>query len=337
MRFCVVGAGAIGSAVAARLALAGNEVTVVARGRNLDALRSRGLAVREADGTEKVAKVRAEADTRAAGPHDVAILAVKAHQLAAVVPQVAPLLHADTAVVPMQNGIPFWYFHEHPGAFKGRTIEAVDPGGATLRGIPAERVIGCVVYLASELVAPATVSHRANGRLIIGELDGRRTPRIEALSKAMSQDGFAAPVTDDIRSQVWIKLWGNSTFNPISALTHTTLADITRDPFGRDLAAQMMAEARAVGEKLGAVYDITPDERLAQAGRVGPHKTSMLQDVEAGRALEIDALVGSVVELGKLAGVPTPTIATLYRAAKLLDRNLAERKVRLRAEAMPAA
>lgn len=337
MKFCVVGAGAIGSAVAARLALAGHEVTVVARGRNLEDLRTRGLKVRNADGTEQAATVRVEADTRAAGPQDAAILAVKAHQLAAVVPQVAPLLHSQTVVVPMQNGIPFWYFHEHPGALNGRSIEAVDPGGATLRGIPAERIIGCVVYLASELVAPATVSHRANGRLILGELDGRTTPRIEALSKALAEGGFAAPISDDIRSQVWIKLWGNATFNPISALTHATLADITSDPHGRDLAAQMMAEARAVGEKLGARYDITPEERLAQAGRVGAHKTSMLQDVEAGRALEIDALVGSVVELGKMAGVPTPTIGALYRAAKLLDRNLAARRLRLRAEAMPAA
>ena len=323
MRICIVGAGAIGQVVGTKLALGGAEVVYLARGETLMAINSRGTTVVR-DGREEVAtSVRAEADATAVGQCDVVVLAVKAQQVAAIAPTLAPLFHAQTVVVPMQNGVPFWYFHEHGGALAGRIVEAVDPGGACMRAIAADRIIGCVVYAAGERSAPSTVQYGGPGRFPLGELDGRTSERVQALAAAFVAGGFEAPVVEDIRAEIWMKLWGNVSFNPISALTRATMQDICADPHGRELTAQMMREAQSVGEKLGVKFRMTLEKRIEGAARVGRHKTSMLQDAEAGRELEVDALVGSVVELGAIAGVPTPTITAVYRSTKLLDRMLA--------------
>jgi 2-dehydropantoate 2-reductase len=336
MRICIVGAGAIGQVVGTKLALGGAEVVYLARGETLAAINSLGTRVVR-DGREEVAtSVRAEAEPGAVGPCDVVVLAVKSHQVAAIAPTLAPLFHAKTLVVPMQNGVPFWYFHEHGGPHAGRIVEAVDPGGACMRAVPADRIIGCVVYAAGERSAPSTVQYAGPGRFPIGELDGRTSDRIQALAAAFVAGGFEAPVVEDIRAEVWVKLWGNVSFNPISALTRATLQDICADPDGRELTAQMMREAQAVGEKLGVRFRVTLEKRIEGAARVGRHKTSMLQDTEAGRALEVEALVGAVVELGAIAGVPTPTITAVYRSTKLLDRMLAAGAFSARAAEMPS-
>lgn len=337
MRFCIVGAGAIGGFVGAKLALGGEEVVFIARGRNLEAINASGMKVFYRDGREEVARVAATDDYSSAGRFDVVVLAMKAHQVVAVVEKLPALFHDDTVVIPMQNGIPFWYFHGHGGELAGRTVETVDPGGVLKNAIDARRIIGCVVYPAAELTAPGTVVHIEGERFPLGELDGSLSERVQAISAAFVKGGLKSPVLDNVRAEMWLKLWGNLTFNPISALTHATLVDICEDPHGRELAAQMMREAQAVAEKLGITFRVSLEKRIEGAAKVGKHKTSMLQDVEAGRALELDALVGSVVELGQLAGVPTPTIAAIWRAAKLLDRTMSTEQVSVRAVAMPSS
>ena len=338
MRFCIVGAGAIGGFVGARLALAGEDVTFIARGKNLDAINGAGMKVFYRDGREETAStVRATDRYEGAGTFDVVILALKAHQVGAVAPHIAPLCDENTVVIPMQNGIPFWYFHQHGGELAGRTVESVDPGGVVKDAIAAKRIVGCVVYPASELVAPGTVMHIEGERFPIGELDGSNSERAQKISAAFVAAGFKCPILDNIRAEMWLKLWGNLTFNPISALTHATLSDICEDANGRELAAQMMREAQAVAEKLGITFRVSLDKRIEGAAKVGKHKTSMLQDVEAGRALEVDALVGSVVELGNLTGVPTPTIKAVYQAAKLLDRTMSAGMISVRAVPMPSS
>jgi 2-dehydropantoate 2-reductase len=320
MRFCIVGAGAIGGFVGARLSLAGHEVVFIARGRNLEAINAEGMKVFYGDGRqETAANVRATDDYAGAGTYDAVILALKAHQVAEVAGKLAPLFDAGTVVIPMQNGIPFWYFHGHGGELAGRTVESVDPRGVVKAAIPAERILGCVVYPATELISPGTVVHIEGDRFPIGELDGSKSERAERVADAFASAGLKCPLLDDVRAEMWLKLWGNLTFNPISALTHATLQDICEHPHGHALAAQMMREAQAVAEKLGIAFRVPLERRIEGARKVGKHKTSMLQDVEAGRRLEADALVGSVVELGELAGVPVPTIRAVYHAAKLLE------------------
>ncbi len=337
MRICIVGAGAIGGFVGAKLALSGNEVVFIARGRNLDAINAGGVRVFYRDGREEAAQARATDDYAGAGQFDLVILALKAHQVAAVAPRLAPLYHADTIVIPMQNGIPFWYFQDHGGELAGRAVETVDPGGTIKDSIPASRIIGCVVYPATELTGPGTIVHIEGDRFPVGELDGSTSARVQAVADTFVRSGLKCPVLSDIRAEIWLKLWGNLTFNPISALTHTTLSDMCEDPHGRELAAQMMREAQAVAGHFGITFRVTLEKRIDGAARVGRHKTSMLQDVEAGRALEVDALVGSVVELGRLAGVPTPTITAIYNAAKLLDATMAREMVAVRAVALPSS
>ena len=337
MRICIVGAGAIGGVLGARLALGGENVTFIARGENLEAIRARGMRLRHSDGREEIARdVSATDSFEGAGRFDVVILTLKAHQVGEVAARIESLCDAETVVMPLQNGVPFWYFQGHGGAFDGRAVEAVDPGGKIRDAIPARRIIGGVVFVAAERIGPGEVMHTGNDRLPLGELDGRASARIARLSGAFARAGFQAPVVDDIRAEVWIKLWGNVTFNPISALTHAGVSDICTDVDGRDLAARMMQEAQAVGEKLGITFRITIDKRLEGATRVGRHRTSMLQDVEAGRALEIDALVGSVVELGALVDVPTPTIRAIHQAAKLLDRTMRAGNLSVRAAPLAA-
>jgi len=332
MRFCIVGAGAIGGFVGAKLALAGEEVTFIARGKNLEAINAGGMRVFYRDGREEIAStVKATDDYAKAGTFDVVILALKAHQVAAIAGKLAPLYHADTVVIPMQNGIPFWYFHDHGGELSGRTVETVDPGGVVKNAIPKERIVGCVVYPATELVAPGKVVHIEGDRFPIGELNAPTSERAQRIADAFTKSGLKCPVLENVRAEMWLKLWGNLTFNPISALTHATLQDMCEHPHGYALAAQMMKEAQAVAEHLGITFRVPLEKRIEGARKVGKHKTSMLQDVEAGRAVEIDALVGSVVELGELTGIPVPTIKAIFQAVKLLEATYTSQVVSIRA------
>ncbi|MDB5874338.1 MAG: ketopantoate reductase, partial [Ramlibacter sp.] len=309
MKIAIIGAGAIGGYVGAKLALAGEDVTFIVRGANLDAIRDKGIKLIMHDGVEHVASnVKATDDYAQAGPQDVVILAMKAHQVEAVAKELPKLFGPDTTVVTMQNGIPYWYFHKHGGPHEGSQVRSVDPTGMLCEMIPPRRVLGCVVYPASELIAPGVVKHIEGDRFPIGELDGCSSDRVKAISECFTKAGFKAPVLDNIRSEIWLKLWGNLTFNPISSLSHSTLVDICQYPLSRELAANMMGEAQQVAHKLGIEFRVTLDKRIAGAEKVGKHKTSMLQDIEAGRAPEIDALVGSVVELGRLTKTPTPHI-----------------------------
>lgn len=327
MKIAIVGAGAIGGYVGVKLALAGEDVTFMVRGANLEAIKKNGVKLIMHDGTEHVASnVKATNDYAEAGPQDVVVLAMKAHQVEAVANDLPKLFGPDTAVVTMQNGIPYWYFSKHGGPLEGSRVKSVDPTGIIGEMIPAKRVIGCVVYPASELIAPGVIKHIEGDRFPIGELDGTTTERVTKISEAFTKAGFKSPVLDNIRSEIWLKLWGNLTFNPISSLSHSTLQDICQFPLTRELAANMMTEAQTIANKLGIEFRVTLDKRIAGAEKVGKHKTSMLQDVEAGRAPEIDALVGSVVELGKLTDTPTPHINTVYALVKLLGKTMDEEK-----------
>ncbi len=330
MKICVAGAGAIGGYLAVRLAGIGEEVSVVIRGANLQAVRTHGMTLVEADGSRKVARLAASDRMADLGVQDVVILGMKAHQVAPVVPDLMTLIGPHTLVVTAQNGIPWWYFHKHGGPYGGRRIEAVDPGGVISASLPVERTLGCIVYPAAELDAPGVVRVIEGNRFPLGEIDGADTERVRALAQRFRDAGFKTPILSDIRSEIWLKLWGNLSFNPISALTHATLQDICRFPATRELAAQMMREAQAIGEKLGVQFKVGLDKRIAGAEAVGAHKTSMLQDVEMGRVLELDALVKSVIELGRITELPTPAIEHVYALAALLARTLADQQGRLK-------
>jgi 2-dehydropantoate 2-reductase len=335
MKIAVVGAGAIGGYLGAKLSLAGEDVTFIARNRNLQAINANGFQLKLEDGsTQHAAGVRAVQACADAGPQDAVLLTVKAHQVRDLLPDLRGLFGPRTLVVSMINGIPWWYFHKLAGPLEGRGLDSVDPGGVIAAHIEPERVIGSVVYPAAELVEPGVVRVIEGNRFTLGEPSGERTERIEALSQAMMRAGFKAPVSKDIRGEIWLKLWGNLSFNPISALTHATLEDICRFPATRALAASMMGEAQAVAEKLGVQFKISLEKRIAGAEAVGAHKTSMLQDVEHGRALELQALVGAVIELGAITGTPVPTITAIHAAAALLGQTLAAQHGRLRIEAV---
>ncbi len=327
MRFAIVGAGAIGGLLGVKLAIAGEDVTFIARNLNLAAISANGFRLIDEAGVEHhAASARAVGDAAAIGAQDVVLLTVKAHQVKDVLPQIAHLVGPETMLVTMINGMPWWYFQGLAGEWNGRTLESVDPGGVLAKAIDPARVIGSIVYPAAELIAPGVVKAIEGNRFTIGEPAGERTPRIEALSKTLMNAGFKAPIARDIRAEIWVKLWGNLSFNPVSALTGATLEGICRDPDGRALIASMMKEAEDVANKLGVTFKISIDQRIAGAEAVGAHKTSMLQDVLHGRPLEIEALVGSVVELARITGVAVPTIETIYRAVKLLERTpLADR------------
>ncbi len=323
MKICVVGAGAIGGMLGVRLALTGHEVTLILRGANLEAVKQNGLTLIEENGNELIAKpIKATASIGEAGVQDVVLLAVKAHQVAAVAADLPQLMHSSTRVVTMQNGIPWWYFYKLPGNYTGMQVRAVDPDGVIAKYIPIDSVIGSVVYPASEVIRPGVIKVIEGNRFTLGEIDGSDTPGIRAISDAFKAAGFKAPVSMDIRSEIWLKVWGNLSFNPISALTHATLEDICLYPPTRELAASMMTEAQAIGEKLGVQFKVSLEKRIAGAQAVGQHKTSMLQDVEQGRALELQALVASVMELGQITQTPTPTIHAVYALASLLAKNL---------------
>jgi 2-dehydropantoate 2-reductase len=327
MKIAIIGAGAIGGLVGAKLALAGEQVTFMVRGANLAAIRANGIRLVMADGTEQVAgHVTATDDYQGAGAQDMVILALKAHQLEAVVNDVPKLFGPDTVVVTMQNGIPYWYFHRHGGALAGTVVRSVDPNGLIGQHITPGRVIGCVVYPASELTAPGVIHHIEGDRFPVGELDGSTSHRVTQVSQSFIRAGFKSPVLDNIRSELWLKLWGNLTFNPISALSRATLVDICQFAPTRKLAEMMMTEAQNIASKLDITFRVGIDRRIAGAEKVGKHKTSMLQDVEAGREPELDALVGSVVELGRLTNTPTPTIDIVYALSGLLAKTIADSK-----------
>ncbi len=338
MRICVVGAGAIGGYLGARLAAAGEQVCFIARNRNLEAINGQGFRLIQEDGSQVHVPagdtLRAVQHCAEAGEQDAVLLTVKAHQVRDLLPGLRALFGPKTAVVTMINGIPWWYFHKLAGPYEGRAVQAVDPDGLIAANIEPERVIGSVVYPAAELVAPGVVKVIEGNRFTLGEPDGSRSERVEALSQALMKAGFKAPVAKDIRSELWVKLWGNVSFNPISALTHATLEDICRFPATRALAASMMTEAQQVAEALGVRFKISLQQRLAGAEAVGAHKTSMLQDVEHGRALEIEALVGAVVELGRTTGVATPAINAIYAVTTLLAATLERQHGRLQVQAV---
>jgi len=330
MKIAVVGAGAIGGYLGARLALAGEEVTFIARNRNLAAINARGFRLILEDGSEQhAASARAVQHMGDAGAQDAVLLTLKAHQVRDVLPGLRELFGPKTMVVTMINGLPWWYFHRLAGPFEGRRLESVDPGGTIAAHIEPERIIGGVVYPATELVEPGVVRVIEGNRFTLGELDGSRSERIEALSQTFMRAGFKSPVARDIRSEIWIKLWGNLSFNPISALSHATLQDICRFPLTRTLVERMMTEAQTIAEKLGAVFKVSLAQRIAGAEAIGAHKTSMLQDVEHGRALELEALVGAVVELGRITDTPTPNIDAIYAVTRLLGQTLAAQQGRL--------
>lgn len=324
MKIAIVGAGAIGGYLGVKLALSGVDVSFVARGANLAAISQNGMRLEQENGeTLHATNVRA-CSMADAGPHDYVFLTMKAHQVAPVAFEINALCHSHTAVVTLQNGLPWWYFYQAGAGYQGTQLKSLDPNGALWNQIRPERVIGAVVYPAAELVAPGVVKLIEGNRFTLGEPNGEKSERVTLLAQTMIKAGFKTPVSIDIRSEIWVKLWGNLTFNPVSALTHATLEDICGYPLTRDVARNMMLEAQAIGEKIGVQFKVSIDQRIAGAQAVGAHKTSMLQDVEAGKALELQALIGSVVELGQLTGVPTPTISTVYALISLLEQSMAK-------------
>ena len=330
MKIAVVGAGAIGGYLGGLLSAADEDVTFIARGANLEAIREQGMRVQLEDGGEVRSRgAVACATMRDAGPQDVVLLTVKAHQVGEVAPELHHLCDADTTIVTMQNGIPWWYFQRHGGEHDGTRVRAADPDGSISRLIDPARIIGCVVYPAAVLTAPGVVHVVEGRRFTLGELDGGTTPRIEALAGCLVHAGFKAPITDSIRSEIWLKVWGNLSFNPISALTHATLVDLCQFPLTRELCVAMMREAQAIANALGVTFRATIERRIAGAVKVGAHKTSMLHDLEQGKPLEIQALVGAVIEMGLLTGIPTPHIDAVYACASLLTKTANGRTVRL--------
>jgi len=322
MKIAVVGTGAIGGYLGGWLAAAGYPVSYLARGANLEALKRHGLRVIGEDGTEVQARGQAAERPEDLGPQDVVLLTVKAHQVAAVAPGLSALCHQDTTIVTMQNGIPWWYFHRHGGPLDGRQLHSVDPDGTITRLIDSSRIVGSVVYPAAVLEGPGVVRVVEGRRFSLGEPDGTESPRALAIGEALGRAGFKAPVVRDIRSEIWIKLLGNVSMNPISALTHTTLRELLSFPLTRDLCVRMMEEAETVATRLGITFRIGIDKRIAGAEKVGDHKTSMLQDVEMGKPLELEALLGSVVELARLTETLTPAIDAAYACSSLLARTL---------------
>lgn len=322
MRITIFGAGAIGGCLAAGLAgVEGVELSVIARGAHLEAIRRHGLKL-VSQGREAVVQLRATAEPAELGPQDYVISALKAHQAWAAAAQMAPLLGPSTAVVTCQNGVPWWYFYRIGGGYEGRRLDAVDRGDRQWRLIGPERAIGCVAYPAAEIATPGTVRHIYGNRFVLGEPNGEMSERLFQVSRALSQAGFEAVTLDDIRSEIWLKLWGNLCFNPLSALTRATLDRLATDPGARSVARAMMVEAKALGERLGATFRIDIERRMEAAARIGAHRTSMLQDLEAGRAMEIDALLTAVAEMGRIVGIATPTIDLVLALVQELGRSL---------------
>ncbi len=307
MKVCVFGAGAIGGYLGVELARTDVDLSVVARGAHLAAMRAGGLRLR-VEGEERVAHPRCTEAPSELGVQDYVIIALKAHAISDAVDSMAPLLGARTCVVTASNGLPYWYFYGADGVPKGTTLETIDPGGKQWRKLGPERAVGCVVFPAAELIAPGVIQHEHGRKFPIGEPNGENSARIEELHRLLTRAGFDAPIRSDIRDEIWLKLWGNLCFNPISALTHATVDVIAGDPETRAICQAMMAEAAAIGERLGLHLRVDADRRIDGMAALGPHKMSMLQDLERGRSMEIEALVGVVAELGRLLDVATPTV-----------------------------
>jgi len=318
VRIAIAGAGAIGGYIGARLAQAGSDVVLFARGPHLRAMQEKGLRVVSTDGDFEV-KPHVTGDLQDIGRADVIILGVKAHGLTTLAPQLSPFIGPDTTVVSTQNGIPWWYFQNYPGDLDGLRLEHVDPGGAIADAIPADRVVGSLAYFSTDIAEPGVIHHTEGNRLSLGEPNGARTDRVKAVAQAMIAAGLRAPVTTRFRHEIWVKLLGNVAFNPISALTRATLEDMVRHPGLSKVIREVMAEVEAVAAKLDIELPISIDQRMAGAEKVGAHKTSMLQDYEACRPMELDAIVGAVVELGDRLQVPMPVTRTVYACAKLLN------------------
>lgn len=317
MKFLIAGAGAIGGYLGARMAHAGQDVTLYARGPHLRAMQERGLRVLSAEGDFEV-HPRVIGDLKEAGSMDVIFLGVKAHGLTQLAPQVQPLIAENTTVVSTQNGVPWWYFEAHAGELTGLHLERVDPGGAIAAAIPAKNVVASIAYFATDIVEPGVIRHTEGNRLSLGEPDGTRSDRCKAISEALIKSGIRCPVTQKIRTEIWVKILGNVAFNPISALTRATLAAMARDSEVGPVVRNIMMEVEAVAAKMGIEMPISVDQRIAGAEKVGEHKTSMLQDLEAGRPMELEAVVGAVVELGQRLGVPMPHTRTVYACTRLL-------------------
>ena len=316
MKICIFGAGAIGGYMGAKLAEAGADVSLVARGPHLAAMRENGLTLIE-EGSSKTLPVTVSDNPGDIGPQDYVIVTLKAHSVPPVVDKMKPLIGEGTTIVSGVNGVPWWYFHKIGGDLEGTRLETVDPGNAQWDGFGPDNVLGCVVYPAAEVIEPGVIKHIEGTRFSLGEPSGERSERAMRLSKALSAAGLKAPVRPKIRDEIWVKLWGNLSFNPISALTHATLDVLCTDPGTREVARNMMLEAQAVAETLGVKFPIDVDRRIQGGAEVGAHRTTMLQDLDAGRPMEIDALVGSVQELGRVTGTPTPTIDTVLALIQL--------------------
>lgn len=320
MKICVFGAGAIGGYLAAKLASAGADVSIVARGPHLEAIQANGLTLIEEGASHVTVRVRASQTAADLGAQDYVIITLKAHSVPPVVNAIKPLLGDETTIVSGVNGVPWWYFYKLSGPWEGTRLATVDPGNVQWEGFGPARVLGCVVYPAAEVSAPGTVRVIEGNRFSLGEPDGSKSERAMRLSQALQTAGLRAPVRPRIRDEIWVKLWGNLSFNPISALTHATLDVLCSDPGTRAVARQMMLEAQEIAEKLGVTFPIDVDRRIDGGAAVGAHRTSMLQDLEAGRPMEIDALVGAVQELGRITGTPTPTIDTVLALVALRGR-----------------
>lgn len=320
MKICIFGAGAIGGYMAVKLVQAGVDVSIVARGPHLAAIQSRGLTLIEEGADPVTVPVRASANAADLGVQDYVIVTLKAHSVPPVVGAMQPLIGPDTTIVSGVNGVPWWYFHKIGGPLEGTRLRSVDPGDVQWNGFGPDRVLGCVVYPAAEVSEPGVIRHIEGNRFSLGEPDGSKSDRANALSQVLQSAGLKAPVRTRLRDELWVKLWGNLSFNPISALTHATLDVLCTDPGTRDVARRMMIEAQAVAEKLGVTFPIDVDRRIEGGAAVGAHRTSMLQDLDAGRPMEIDALVASVQELGRITETPTPTIDTVLALVALRGR-----------------
>jgi 2-dehydropantoate 2-reductase len=320
MKICIFGAGAIGGYMAVKLVQAGVDVSIVARGPHLAAIQSRGLTLLEEGADPVTVPVRASANAVDLGVQDYVIVTLKAHSVPPVVGAMQPLIGPDTTIVSGVNGVPWWYFHKIGGPLEGTRLRSVDPGDVQWNGFGPDRVLGCVVYPAAEVSEPGVIRHIEGNRFSLGEPDGSKSDRANALSQVLQSAGLKAPVRPRLRDELWVKLWGNLSFNPISALTHATLDVLCTDPGTRDVARRMMIEAQAVAEKLGVSFPIDVDRRIEGGAAVGAHRTSMLQDLDAGRPMEIDALVASVQELGRITETPTPTIDTVLALVALRGR-----------------
>jgi len=327
MKVCIVGAGAIGGYMAVRIANAGHNVSVIARGPHLAAIKDRGMKLIEENDEFVAENLTATEFVGELGPMDVVLLALKAHQIVPIVNDMSVLLGPNTVIVTLQNGIPWWYFQNFAGDYANQVVETVDPGGLLFNSIDPNRLIGCIAYPATTISKPGVIQHIEGNRFPVGELSGMKTERVQMVSDLFAESGFKSRIIDDIRSEIWLKLWGNLTFNPISALSHSTLVDICQFPLTRQLAVAMMTEAQTVGERLGAHFRIPMEKRIAGAESVGKHKTSMLQDVEAGKPIEIESMLGAVIELAEVTGVQTPTLRAIYACVSLLDKTLSQEKI----------